>query len=209
MDHSAKLARALEANKVTFDAGQLQLLLQYEKLLGDWNERINLVSRASIERMDVQHIADAAAAVRWLPDGSPVVDLGTGGGLPGIVIAILRPELDVTLADTKNKKINFLQNCVRDLNLPKVRVHDAAGAAPEREYKILVCRAFATLEKIVREGRRYLAPHGTICALKGRRETVDEELAALPGRTRAEIIEYRLVDPDGEDSERNLVIIRT
>lgn len=208
MNSRDAISRALAINNVTLDNAALDRITAYAEYLLEWNERINLISRASLENVASHHIADSVLAARLLPAVSRITDLGTGGGLPGIIISLLAPETEVILCDTKAKKINFLNNCVRDLNLPHTRVHDAANSPPERNSDILVCRAFATLDKILREGKKYLRPGGRIFAFKGRMATVQEELKALPKKTRYETLAYSLVTPD-ESHERTLVSITT
>jgi 16S rRNA (guanine527-N7)-methyltransferase len=173
-----------------------------------WNDKINLVSRASTENMASHHIVDSVLAATMIPEVNSVTDLGTGGGLPGMIMAILFPATHVTLADTKAKKINFLNNCFRDLNLPNVKVHDAASLAPERTSDLLVCRAFASLDKILREGKKYLRPGGQIYAFKGRMATVEQELSAIARRYRPVVRQYSLITPE-ETHERTLVILKT
>jgi len=208
MNSREAISRALAINTITLPDPELDQISTYMEYLLEWNERINLISRASLENTASHHIADSVLAARMLPPARRITDLGTGGGLPGIIISILAPETEVILCDTKAKKINFLNTCVRDLNLPHTRVHDAAQTAPEKTSEILVCRAFATLDKILREGKKYLRPGGRIYAFKGRMATVQEELKALPKKTRYETLAYSLETP-GESHERTLVIITT
>jgi len=208
MNSREAISRALAINNITLPDPELDQISTYMEYLLEWNERINLISRASLENTASHHIADSVLAARMLPPARRITDLGTGGGLPGIIISILAPETEVILCDTKAKKINFLNNCIRDLNLPHTRVHDAATSPPERNSDILVCRAFATLDKILREGKKYLQPGGKIFAFKGRMTTVREELKALPKKIRYETVAYSLKTPD-ESHERTLVSITT
>jgi len=221
------IAEAFAANGLAADEGKLALLARFADTLLAWNEKINLVSRASAGDFATQHIADSALAARFLPPCATLADLGSGGGLPGMAIAILRPEIRVTLAETKQKKIKFLQACAAGLNLQNIVVWDAgngraftggeAAALPEngggrenaRDHEILICRAFSTLDNIIRESKKYLAPGGKIYACKGRQSSVESELAALPKKTRYRIAPYALIHPDGAQSERALVIIDT
>ena len=163
MNSREAISRALALNNVSIDPEALDRITAYADYLLEWNERINLISRASLENVASHHIVDSVLAARLLPAVSRITDLGTGGGLPGIIISILAPETEVILCDTKAKKINFLNNCVRDLNLPHTRVHDAAKSSPEKNSDILVCRAFATLDKILREEKNTPAGRKDLC----------------------------------------------
>jgi 16S rRNA (guanine527-N7)-methyltransferase len=204
------LLQAFAANTLAVSEEKRALLARYADFLLEWNEKINLISRVSADAFAVQHIADSVLAADMLPEAKTILDLGSGGGLPGIVIAIMHPQKQVTLAETKEKKIKFLQNCVRSLNLQNVRVHDAAhnaGAPHLKTHAVLVCRAFSTLENIARESKKYLVRGGKIYAYKGRRETAEAEMRALPQKLRAQLSSYLLKSPDGEISERTLVVI--
>jgi len=203
------IAEALAANALAIDEKKLLLLARYADHLLAWNERINLISRASVSEFAAHHIADSVLAAAMLPPVKSLVDLGSGGGLPGIVIAIMRPDTQVTLAETKEKKIKYLQDCAQNLNLQNVRVHDAARERQAQTHEILVCRAFSSLERIVRESKKYLAPKGKMYAYKGRLETAEAEQGALPKKLRCSFTPYTLVNPEGERSERTLVIIET
>jgi 16S rRNA (guanine527-N7)-methyltransferase len=209
-EHIAKaIAEAFAVNALTVDEEKHTRLVQYAEFLLAWNERINLISRGSVGDFAAQHIADSALAASMFPRVKTLVDLGSGGGLPGIVIAILYPEIQITLAETKEKKIKYLRSCTESLNLQNVRVHDAAREPHTRNHEALTCRAFSTLEKIVRESRKYLAPGGKILACKGKRSIAELERAALPKkmRSRCAFKPYSLFAPNGEESERTLVII--
>lgn len=207
MNSREAVSRALACNDISLPGPQLDQICAYMEYLLEWNTRINLISRASLENTASHHIVDSVLAARMLPPVTRITDLGTGGGLPGIIISILAEKTEVILCDTKAKKINFLNNCIRDLNLPHTRVHDAANNPPERKSEIVVCRAFAALDKILREGKKYLQPGGRIFAFKGRMETVHEELKALPKKIKYETTVYSLKTV-AETHERTLVSIR-
>jgi len=202
------ITQALAANELEVDEEKLAALARYAEYLLEWNEKINLISRQSAGDFAVQHIADSVLAARMLPQVKTLVDLGSGGGLPGIVIAILYPKLEVTLAETKEKKIKYLRSCAQSLNLQNVRVLDAARETLTLKHEVLVCRAFSALENIVRESKKYLAPGGKIYAYKGKQSTVEIERAALSKKLRVTLKPYSLHSPGGEIYERTLVIIQ-
>jgi len=206
-DIAQAIAEAFAANALTVEEEKRARLVRYAEFLLEWNTKINLISRSSVGDFAAQHIADSALAALMLPRMRTLVDLGSGGGLPGIVIAILYPELQVTLAETKEKKIKYLRSCTESLNLQNVRVFDAAREPHTRNHEGVVCRAFSTLENIVRESKKYLAPGGKIYACKGKRSTVELERAALSKKLRATLRPYSLRTPDGGKCERTMVII--
>mgnify|MGYP000948046732 CR=1 FL=1 len=110
MNSREAISRALALNNVSIDPEALDRITAYADYLLEWNEQINLISRASLENVASHHIVDSVLAARLLPAVSRITDLGTGGGLPGIIISILAPETEVILCDTKAKKINYFEH---------------------------------------------------------------------------------------------------
>ncbi|GMN02483.1 16S rRNA (guanine(527)-N(7))-methyltransferase RsmG [Erythrobacter sp. MTPC3] len=148
-------------------------------LLLDENKRQNLVSKPSVAHMWKRHIADSAQLLRFvscetseLTKRGPWLDLGTGAGLPGLVIAILRPDLPVKLVESRARRVEFLAHCIEELDLKQCTV---LGERLERvepfEASVISARAFAPLEKLVRlsapfstKGTTYLLPKGRSAA---------------------------------------------
>ena len=149
-------------------------------MLLDWTENTNLIARSTIPDFDRIHLLDSLLPLQWLPEKGPLIDLGTGGGLPGIAIKILRPDLEVTLCETRSRKIKFLQKAVTTLNLKGLTVLNPSQEKTERQYRILVSRAFGPLSRIIREAKKYLLQDGIIFAYKGRMDTVNEEFKEVP-----------------------------
>lgn len=132
--------------------------------------------------MITHHVLDALAVLPHLPEraGLVVLDVGSGGGIPGIPLAIMRPDWQVTLVDASHKKATFLTQATIELGLANVvahatRVEDFAPAGP---YDIVISRAFSELADFANASARHLAPGGLLVAMKGLRP--DVELAALP-----------------------------
>lgn len=138
-----RIRHVLEAPLAThgpFPAGWDQRLAEYLELLRSWNEKVNLVSRASMDRVVEGQLLPCLAAVLVVPAGErlAVLDVGTGGGLPGIPLKILRPEIRLDLVDARRKKTEFLTEAVRQLGLKDTEVHWCRIEAPTPE---LVARA--------------------------------------------------------------------
>lgn len=156
---------------------------RYYALLLEWNQRINLVSRRDVDRIVGRHFPESIAvlAAYGFPFGATVVDLGTGAGLPGIPIKIMRPDLQVLYLDSKNKKMSFIQDVVKELDLKQVQV--VCGRIEEWQRKqelafdCVVCRAVADLSKLWRWSRPILKNAGSLVAMKG--GELDEEISAL------------------------------
>ena len=141
---------------IALDAGQLELLDQYRRLLWMWNERMNITRHPTIEKFARRDVVDSWQLCQLVKAGERVLDIGTGGGVPGLVMAILRPDLQLVVSESTQKKGVAVTSIVEQLKLPVV-VH-ACRAEEVLElvtFDTLVARAVAPLAKIV----RWLEPH--------------------------------------------------
>lgn len=150
------LAAAAARHGIELEADQFELLDRYCRLLWDWNTRLNLTRHTSYERFVSRDLVDSLVLSRWLETGDRVLDVGTGGGVPGVVLAILRADIEVSLCESVAKKARAVAEIVRQLGLPVV-VHHAAvqDLLQEHEFDVLVVRAVAPLAKLL----RWLNPH--------------------------------------------------
>jgi len=184
------------------EAAQLKLLA-FRDLLLKWNRTYNLTALRDPQQAISHHLLDALAILPHVGTG-PLLDVGSGGGLPGIPLAIARPDLSVTLVDTVQKKAAFLQQVAIELELKSVGVHHARVEEMRGQYAQISSRAFAELARFVSLTRHLLAPGGRWLAMKGTRP--DDELKALPAGSEVEAI-IPLVVP-GLDAERHLIILK-
>lgn len=145
-------------------------LQAYAALLRKWNSAINLIAPSTIDHVESRHIADSlqlaqlsfGAEGRW-------VDLGSGGGLPGMVVAIARPDLAVELVESDQRKAAFLRNCIRNLSLPNVTVLCKRIEELDRlDAMNISARALAPLPQLMAYVGQHLAPQGTGWLMKGR-----------------------------------------
>ncbi|MDA8327686.1 MAG: 16S rRNA (guanine(527)-N(7))-methyltransferase RsmG [Betaproteobacteria bacterium] len=159
---------------------QAERLLAYVKLLEKWNKVHNLTAVREPEKMVTHHLLDSLAVVPYLVQESRVLDVGSGGGLPGIPLAIVQPEVRVTLLDSNHKKTSFLQQAVIELALSNVDVVTARVEQyePEGQYAGIICRAFAEMAEVIRLTQSVLAPAGRWYMMKG--IYPETELAKLP-----------------------------
>ena len=183
------------------EAAQLKLLA-FRDLLLKWNRTYNLTALRDPQQAISHHLLDALAILPHVGAG-PLLDVGSGGGLPGIPLAIARPDLSVTLVDTVQKKAAFLQQVAIELELKGVAVHHARVEEMRGQYAQISSRAFAELARFVSLTRHLLAPGGRWLAMKGTRP--DDELKALPAGSEVEAI-IPLAVP-GLDAERHLIIL--
>lgn len=179
-------------------------LLAYLALLGKWNRVYNLTAVRDAGRMVSHHLLDSLAAVPFF-DGETVLDVGSGGGLPGIPLAIARPELQVTLIDSIGKKTAFLLQTKAELELANLsvvtgRVEDYR---PDACFDVITSRAFSDLREFALLTRHLLKPGGHWLAMKGLYP--NEEIAVLPDDVKVSA-DHVLVVP-GLEASRHLIVL--
>ncbi|MFM0042445.1 16S rRNA (guanine(527)-N(7))-methyltransferase RsmG [Paraburkholderia sediminicola] len=188
---------------------QLGKLLDYVALLSKWNAVYNLTAIRDPRQMLIQHILDSLSIVPHLATrgASSVLDVGSGGGLPGIVLAIVLPDWTVTVNDIVHKKTAFQAQAKAELGLANLSVITGrvetlqAGAEVPAKFDVIVSRAFAELSDFVTLARHLVAEQGAIWAMKGVRP--DGEIERLPAGAHVEQI-IRLQVPS-LDAERHLI----
>jgi 16S rRNA (guanine527-N7)-methyltransferase len=131
---------------------QLVLFSAHQELFKSWNEKVNLVSRKDIEHLMVKHIIHSLSIAKYIrfDDGARVLDIGTGGGFPGIPLAIYYPNVKFTLVDSIEKKIKVVEDIVQQLNLKNVEVIRTRAEDLKQEFDYVVSRAVAPMEELVR-----------------------------------------------------------
>jgi 16S rRNA (guanine527-N7)-methyltransferase len=180
-----------------------QRLLAFRDLLLKWNKTYNLTALRDPEQAISHHLLDSLAILPHVGPG-PLLDVGSGGGLPGIPLAIARPALAVTMVDSVQKKATFLQQAVIELGLKNVAVHHARVEEMQGQYAQISSRAFAEIPLFISLTRHLLAPGGCWLAMKGQRP--DNELQALP----ADITVQATIplSVPGLAAERHLIILK-
>lgn len=187
---------------------QAAALQAYLGLLQRWNTTYNLTAVRDPAEMLTQHLADCQAVLpplqRHLTRGR-ALDVGSGGGLPGVVIAVMLPGLQVTCVDTVGKKVAFIRQVAGALQLPNLRAeHARVEQLRLPPFDVITSRAFASLADFVRLTRSLLAADGVWLAMKGR--VPDDEIAALPADI--EVFHVEPLAVPGLDAQRCLVWMR-
>lgn len=201
------LAGATEMG-VALTEAQADKLLDYLDLLQKWNKAYNLTAVRERPAMLTQHVLDSLSIVPHLPPGD-LLDVGSGGGLPGIPLAILQPERSITLIDTVGKKVAFLRQAAMTLGLKNLsavsdRIENwVPPAAHEAGFAVITARAYATLATLVGQTRRLVAENGGWYAMKG--VFPDAEMAELPSDVMVKAV-IPLQVP-GLGAERHLVLL--
>jgi len=180
-------------------------MLEYLVLLDKWNKTFNLTAIREPEKMLTHHLLDSLAVVPYIP-GKTIIDIGSGAGLPGIPIALSRPECKVTLLDSNQKKVTFLRQACIQLSLGNVTVSGdrAESWCPEVKYEVAISRAFSDLTTFVRVAAHLCQPGGVMLAMKGTYPS--EELEQLPSTVTLEEVIPLIVPELG--AERHLVVMR-
>ena len=208
-DLAAGLSEGVQALGLGLSADQQQRLLDYVAMIQKWNKVYNLTALRNPADMLTHHLLDSLTAVAPLArhtQGQPirVLDVGSGGGLPGVVLAICMPELTVTCVDTVAKKAAFVQQVAATLKLPNLRGIHARVESLTEPYPVICSRAFASLPDFVTWSRSALAEGGVWMAMKGKHP--QDEIAALPPETQVFHVEPLTVP--GLDVERCMVWLR-
>lgn len=200
------LASGLDALKLELDSTQQQKLLDYVALIAKWNKVYNLTAVRAPEAMITQHLVDSLMVLPHLKDVGRLIDIGSGAGLPGIPLAIARPQWQISLLDSSHKKTTFLRQVCLELGLTNVEVvcERVEHFKPQEKYNAVISRAFADISEFARLSAHLPAKGGKLYAMKG--IYPHEELGRLPQQFGLqETIPLTL---PGVDVNRHLAIIR-
>ncbi len=198
----ARLEQGIAALGLVLPADAVERLLEYQALLGRWNAAYNLTAVRDPAEMVTRHLLDSLAILPYV-QGETLADLGTGPGLPGIVLAIAAPARQILLVDSNGKKVRFLREAIRALQLGGVRAVQSRVEEVEGTFDCITARAFASLANMLGWGGHLLAPGGTWLAMKGK--APDEELPGVPPGFAVRAI-HPLAVP-GLDAERSVVVL--
>jgi len=175
-----------------------------------WNRKINLTTISDPVEVAVKHFLDSIISVRIIPEYSRLLDMGSGGGFPGIPLKILIPSLSVTLIDASRKKISFLKHVIRDLKLVRIDARQIKAGELTKEktvdncFDVIICRAFSRLDKIILQALPLLAKDGIIIAMKGNLSKSEIKTAGKY-KSSWSVVKYKL---PFLELERSLIIIK-
>ena len=198
----AQLEQGIAALRLNLPSAAVPRLLAYQALLERWNTAYNLTAVRDPAGMITRHLLDSLAILPYVR-GDHLADLGTGPGLPGVVLAIAAPGREIVLVDSNGKKVRFLREAIRALKLEGVRVEQARVEDVEGQFDCVTTRAFASLADMLGWGGHLLAPDGLWLAMKGKRP--DDELPGIPDGFEVRAT-HELTVP-GLAAERHLLVL--
>lgn len=204
MSQADQLRQGLVAQGIDLSAAAQEKLLAYAALLYKWNKTYSLTALREQDKAVSYHLLDSLSVLPFVPEGR-LLDVGSGGGMPGIPLAIARPKLSVTLLDSNSKKTAFLQQAAIELSLSNISVHCGRVEQyhPPVGFSAITSRAFSELADFVGLSRHLLAHGGRWLAMKG--VWPQDEIEHLPEDITVETV-HRLAVP-GVDGERHLVVL--
>ena len=204
-------------NNIILDNDQINKFIKYKELLKEWNNKINLTAITEDKQILMKHFIDSLEVVKYINKNSNVIDVGTGAGFPGIVIAIyFKGDIKITLMDALNKRIDFLEEVIKELNLLNIEiVHARAEEFGQKEkyresYDYSVSRAVAPLNILLEFDIPFIKVGGKCLLLKGTKlnEEIQKSNKALEkvNSKITNIYKYNYI-LDGEEYNRNIVEI--
>jgi 16S rRNA (guanine527-N7)-methyltransferase len=200
------LADGARALRLDLSDAQIAQLMDYLALLSKWNAVYNLTAVRDPAQMVTQHLLDSLAVMPAFTDAHNILDVGAGGGLPGMVLAIARPDMRVSMIDTVHKKTAFLTQAKAELGLKNVTVHTARVEQLQvaEKFDVITSRAFAELADFVTWSGHLLSGGGRFIAMKG--VMPQEEIARLPAGWK--VTEVRPLHVPGLEAERHLIFMK-
>jgi 16S rRNA (guanine527-N7)-methyltransferase len=176
------VAEGLSSLSVTASPGQVDRLAVHSREMLLWNRTSNLTAITDPLEVAVKHVIDSGAAVPYISEDASVLDLGSGGGYPGIPLKILRPKITLTLVDASRKKVSFLKQVIRTLDLSDTTAVHARGeelgqdAGQRARYDVVISRAFSGIDRFIPMAWPFLKPGGAVIAMKGREMEQEQTL---------------------------------
>ncbi|MDN2660151.1 16S rRNA (guanine(527)-N(7))-methyltransferase RsmG [Neptunomonas phycophila] len=199
----ALLEKRIKQMSLEVSATQLDQLVDYLGLLEKWNKAFNLTAIRNPEEMIDRHLVDSLSVLN-IVQGPRIIDVGSGPGLPGIPLAICRPDLSVTTLDSNGKKTRFQNQVKLALGLDNLTIINGRAEQCEAEpFNEVISRAFASLSDMITWTRQLCATDGVFLAMKGQYPA--EEIAAMPEGIRLKTT-HPLTVP-GTDGERHLIVL--
>jgi len=165
---------------ITLNSRKIQKFLSYQELIKKWNSKINLTSVTDDSEIIVKHFLDSLTVSELITDGPNILDIGTGAGFPGVPIAIVRESLNITVLDSREKRIFFLNEVLRELDLSNVktvsgRAEDSNNGVPRINFDYVLTRAVGDIKEVIDLSVPYLNEKGKIILMRGKEGKIEWE----------------------------------
>lgn len=198
---NSKIKQALTELDIQATDHQVELWVAYLQLLEKWNKVYNMTAIKKIDDMLVKHLFDSLSVAKYIK-GSSTIDVGTGGGLPGVVLAILYPEHQFTLVDSVGKKIMFLKNVKKTLKLENINPLNTRVEDLEGSFDNIISRAFSSVDTFYELCKQFITDDNQMLAMKGP-DLEEQNLEKLPLYATKHSIKVPFLN-----AERNLIVMR-
>ena len=215
MNFNKKLEEKLKLIDINISEIEIENFKIYMELLLEWNEKINLTAITNEDDMILKHFVDSLTIKKYMSENEKIIDIGTGAGFPGIPLAIMNKNNEITLMDSLNKRIVFLNDVIDKLKLTNVKaIHSRAeelarNKTYREKYDVAVSRAVANLSTLVEYMLPFVSVGGKCICMKG--PNIEEELKNAKNAIKelgGEIIKIENFKLPESDNERNIVIIK-
>lgn len=201
---------AVKQLKIDLTEEKLEKLNKFYNLLIEWNKKINLTRIEKEDEVYLKHFYDSLtiAKVADLSEKKTLCDIGTGAGFPGIVLKIVYPNLKITLIDSLQKRVNYLNEIIKDLGLDNIEAIHVRGEDYNGQYDVVTSRAVANIEKLLGYTMHLVSPTGIFVAMKGdiEKELTPDVKKKIEKKYKIEKIEKFLLPK--ENSNRSLIVIK-
>lgn len=218
MEQVAVIASILRRNKIEVTQSQLAQLNRFYDLVIEYNKEFNITAITDLDEFACKHFADSLLGYDYYKPNSTICDIGTGGGFPGIPLKILRPDLKMTLVDSLQKRVNFLNIVIRELGLVNiVAIHSRAqelpqNSVPRETFNYVISRAVAQLNILCELCLPFVKIGGEMIAYKSQNTqnelTIAQNAIDLLGGKLQSISEFDLISSTDEHLTRNLIHIK-
>jgi 16S rRNA (guanine527-N7)-methyltransferase len=190
-----------------------KLFIEYLNNLKTWNDKINLTSIKNDREIIISHFLDSISIAPLIEDGKKVLDIGSGAGFPGIPLKIVRPGLEVTLLDSVNKKVTFMNDTIRKLGLENIkavwgRAEDPLNNIPRHHFDYVVNRAVGSISDTLRLSSAYVSEDGAIILMRGKRGGEEWNTAIEDVENEFELLDFKDLTLPLSDLKRIILVLR-
>jgi len=189
------------------------LFFKYLENLKTWNAKINLTSIKNDREIIISHFLDSISVAPLIEDGMKVLDIGSGAGFPGIPLKIVRPGLEVTLLDSVNKKVTFMNDTIRKLGLENIkavwgRAEKSLNDIPRHQFDYVVNRAVGSILDTLRLSSPYVSEYGVIILMRGKRGSEEWNTAIEDVENEFELLDFKDLTLPLSDLKRMILVLR-